>query len=1662
MLDYTEFFKLLDFLSTGNQEGIDPRLLVVANTEQINANNLFTNTIDIPAFVSTDYVNLRAFFIDWYAALKTFATVQKNISDVYSLPQKTIIDLFYSMGFDLGNTLRYMPQGNRETFFLSLVDLYKRKGTPLSIIEFLSFMGIPNVSLIEYWVKINSEGKMMFEGDHVISNSDDPLLINAKSSYSYSEVFHIDPHWFLTEDQAMGLMSTTAVRLPSKSPHFSLRFAFQQSKINALMSYLSRTAEDSYDAWEVNHNSLIRNIRSETGYDISYLELFVACNYCFIKQYGSAENSGQNYIYYNMDMTSYSAIELQYMNLVNVIKPGWNGFYPYELGGDPRLEREIGLATLTDQFTRNIAENRIAAYDGRLDTLLDRLWYPDSTEASPFRLEIDNYFLWNKADQIFTYLYNDLTSYLITNIGANAPQLGLYALDIKEINYLLDAIYFFKPYRARLLGFEKILDLGTRLEETIWVKDIVYAGDGLRIDDYDTGDGNWGVDATATVLTYIRDHYDQGSSYDLGACDDSILIQINQIRDDYVDEHKYNPDAIYDSTCTVANWITYDADGTERIWTCGGFTNFDCGWVFDRPHASDLIRIDHVTVVDIFAITDRFPTPESEVAGDTIIRVTFNQDVDAMSVDELTFFVEDDIIRLDGVRSVVGNTITFTAAAPFIAGHTIRVITTTGVMSTTGRTLSAPDMFTFSIVSAEYGDIHFWYDVGSPLSFPEDRESFYSVPKMTQSNTDMEDLYATDPSGVTYIKLSDENMTGVEDEINGLSLQGMDPEIITDIESGYPYTPNFNPRDALVGRLGYFIKKEEVPEPEDKFLLWWACDSEISWESLYTQGSGYRFISNPGEDDVYFIYGADSGIYRSDDMDYVFDNSPPDYTPFLSISSGWRSYRKILIGTENYLYYGTYSSYGAISWEKKISPDTPRPWNCVLAYGASPSYETILIAASNDPVELYISYNSGTTWSTILNTNTQSYSTIASDPEGHILVGTKELVGDHYEGSLYVSTDHGATWNKRLESTTRGFILASSDGNYGENMYICTESMNPEDDCIVYNSTDGGTTWNELLSGREWNFINQGYQSSAILLGSKSHGLWSYNERSEIINISSDSNIEWSEASVEFNDSGWSGYVWGLNKTTGFSEVYNFSQYDILKANTPEDTTNFVLDARDTNLSRLFAATDSGVFKGRNITTINSSKDHNPRNLTIYGDQPERPLFGNSIMQMCGNSCIKLRQLYTDSTSEEVGDVIMNEAFSVAGFSSGDLLRGRFGFYIYLEPSTGHTNPASLTFINTITLECIDIRFYATDIRVYRDVTLCGTISYDNPNIYSFMEFSFGLENNDWGFYINGVEQEISGKQSLEIPEGINILHGDIGTLPGHWLSLLIDNIIIHTDPTFSLYPFRGFDRYTPELPPPPTVPADDIIFWWTGMKDEYGLSRFDYYGGKDYLKLNDYVKTAGLVSSGFTYPYTPPKQYTSNDILNPNANASVVIDDITEDLHIALLYFGHSNTNLDLNRFRIGSYFKYSVESTFEYDVTLGGEGSYVSMGVKQSSYPGDKYVEVCVDGTFIHFDPYPFLIDTTYFIEVSYDRNLNIASYSIDGTPIQTISTSIEEVPVVSGMIMTWLTSSYDYPNIIYIGNIMISTNPTVNFYEKGYHLLTEYPKDEEWWYEKILTYK
>jgi len=283
---------------------------------------------------------------------------------------------------------------------------------------------------------------------------------------------------------------------------------------------------------------------------------------------------------------------------------------------------------------------------------------------------------------------------------------------------------------------------------------------------------------------------------------------------------------------------------------------------------------------------------------------------------------------------------------------------------------------------------------------------------------------------------------------------------------------------------------------------------------------------------------------------------------------------------------------------------------------------------------------------------------------------------------------------------------------------------------------------------------------------------------------------------------------------------------------------------------------------------------------------------------------------------------------------------------------------------------------------------------------------------------------------------------------------------MIHTDPNMNLYQFRGFDRYTPELPPDPPVPADDIIFWWTGMKDEYGLPKFDYYGGKDYTKVND----------AFYYCDKYPKTYVGNKIIE-EATASIKYDITFYPEHtggtegIGIVDWHSSGEEINLSKGRIGLWVKVNeawIANSGSVEVDNIGTNGGTEWGIFFSIHYDEIYLGTTRSGIYARF-PFSLFADTSYWIEVSYDVELEtpIARVWVNNIEIACDVNLLIQTLYSSPLCLSYLgfKISHDENNKIEVQNVIISTDPTVNFYEKGYHLLTEYPKNEEG-YEKIHT--
>ena len=573
MFTYQDFLNIFAFLKTGATANLDPNTLKLAQSEQANTKTFFAATIDQATFGSDDYNRLRNFLVDWYSSHRTIVSTQKNVSDIYSIPEAHLNELFYSFGFDVGDALKNLPYDNKIILFYDLVNLYKIKGTPLSIFKILNYFGVPAVELLEYWLVKDSSGQLAFKAEQVLSYPEGPGITSSNIDFDY--VLN-DPHWFLTRTEIENLISSQKLSLPSKTPYYGIRPTFSMDNIIATEAYLSRKSQDDYTTWSITH-SLTRDINCSLGYVVAFLELYLGLIYAFNTYYAPEGHLiGDFLCYNNTTLETYEQILAEYQTL--------------KKRANSRADFKDRMVVLRNLFDRNITTNFLSLYPGGAGELL-AIIYPD------FKAEIDYYFLASKEEEVVRLLFSDLGTWLRNNLDLIASSIVSYCLDFDtySLNYVQKAIDFFKPYRARLQFVEKIFNIGTPLEDSCVCEDLglVEITSEIYTEDYDTADSHSSFleDSTSGDVYYCREHFDSGSYFDIGASID--IDPPIDISDEYLDHYNVHPS---DSTAYVHSGYTLDSSSNVvYAFQDGGFVNYDEGWTYDSPFVSDILQI---TVID--------------------------------------------------------------------------------------------------------------------------------------------------------------------------------------------------------------------------------------------------------------------------------------------------------------------------------------------------------------------------------------------------------------------------------------------------------------------------------------------------------------------------------------------------------------------------------------------------------------------------------------------------------------------------------------------------------------------------------------------------------------------------------------------------------------------------------------------------------------------------------------------------------------------------------------------------------------------------------------------------------------------------------------------------------------------------------------------------------
>lgn len=461
MFTIDDLWRIMTYLKDGTVDSeLSDLTTSLATSEKELTNTFFEQILDQQNFNSDDYRRLRTMFIDWYSSHKTIATTQRYASDVHQLPDSHLNELFKSFGFSHGLDLETLSTSSKANFFLDLVNFYKKKGTPETLVDVLDYYGYADTDLIEYWLQKDEDGELVFRGESVRQVPSG--AISSLTDIPYEVLVNPDPHWMQSRYKILTLANDKEINFPSKTPYFSLNFVFSSFNVSDYIlssSILFKIIEDQY----VRHDSgleIANNIYVEDlNLWIPLLHLYVGLAYSFKKYTNSTSSTSYtDYNCYNGTIEYTGGSAPVPINLSDIT----DAYQALNSSPVSHLDRKTKLDELVNDWSKPLTQNFLNSIDAAED-------YLDLVNPS-FKAEIDTYFT-NESYTELVNLFGVLDDWIRENINVDASNLaltmfgidwvleaeenslglGITKLDEDTRNELIKIINFFKPYRARLI-----------------------------------------------------------------------------------------------------------------------------------------------------------------------------------------------------------------------------------------------------------------------------------------------------------------------------------------------------------------------------------------------------------------------------------------------------------------------------------------------------------------------------------------------------------------------------------------------------------------------------------------------------------------------------------------------------------------------------------------------------------------------------------------------------------------------------------------------------------------------------------------------------------------------------------------------------------------------------------------------------------------------------------------------------------------------------------------------------------------------------------------------------------------------------------------------------------------------------------------------------------
>jgi hypothetical protein len=583
MFNINDVWNVLNSLQGKTVSGLDPSLQIISQAEKVKATSLFTNTIDQIAFDSNDYQRLRNMLIDWYSTFRTFTSIQQQVSDPYALTSNQLNELMLSFGYSYG--LNILSKKSRINFFLDLVNLYKIKGTPLSLQKALGYYGLHDTDIAEYWLLKNSNGELVFRGTPIFPGGSN----TGWDDLDFDLTIANDPHWIMTKEQILAASANNPISFPSRSPYFGIRSVFDFGKIEVLMAWFYKLLYNQYIQFQTNQTLIQDIVLSNINIKVSLLECYLACVYTFNLNFNHIGTSNNpSILLYNGNSTTSTLALNEYNNIIN----------PRPLN---QLDRDIKLQELYNLFTNSSSYDFIPQQIN-VANLLDSI---NLITKNNLRASLDTWLSSTKQVDLLSSLFQDLSGWTTLNIDDIFPDIFSNIIGISSYINIVEIVNIFKPYRSRVIASQYAYIINNHVYDIFLVEDGNFSLKPIEIHmDYATADSfpcHELLDNSDSK--YSRDTFDCGSNFDIGIFDDQNDFA-NIVEQDF----------IYDKVNYHTNEDFIDTEYTDStgiidyIISTGGMNCFDSGFVFDDPFISDIVQIYVLgiggTYLDINAVLD--------------------------------------------------------------------------------------------------------------------------------------------------------------------------------------------------------------------------------------------------------------------------------------------------------------------------------------------------------------------------------------------------------------------------------------------------------------------------------------------------------------------------------------------------------------------------------------------------------------------------------------------------------------------------------------------------------------------------------------------------------------------------------------------------------------------------------------------------------------------------------------------------------------------------------------------------------------------------------------------------------------------------------------------------------------------------------------------------